>query len=294
MRSLIPWSFRSLFPSLLIPFCALAFLHGAAGVSAAQLEVFVSLPPQAAIVERIGGKQVRTQIMVKAGQDPHTFEPKPRQVQDLARANIYFTSGLPFEAQIVAKIRDSKLLSIIDATAGINRVVAEDHHHPGEAEIDPHVWLSPESLKIMAENVTQALSSKDPKNRDFFRGNQQALNDELQALDEKIKAMLAPHAGRTFYVFHPAFGYFAHAYGLKQKAVETGGKSPSPKQLAALIAQAKKDGVKIIFVQPQFDARNAEVIARAINGTVVAIDPLSADILNNLVEIAAGIAKAMK
>ena len=258
------------------------------------LTVFVSLPPQAAIVQRIGGDLLRTQVLIKAGQDPHTFEPQPRQVQALARASLYFTCGLPFEQQIMARIRHTEGLAIVDTTTGIPKVMTSDpHHHGAEVEADPHVWLAPQSLQIMAENIAQALGHQDPGNQAIYRRNSLALIAELQELDRTIRKKLAPYRGRTFYVFHPAFGYFAQAYGLQQRAVETGGKSPSPKQLAALIGQAKKDGVKIIFVQPQFDSKNAEVIARAIDGAVVAIDPLSPDIMAALAAMATSIAKAL-
>ncbi|MGV1098654.1 metal ABC transporter solute-binding protein, Zn/Mn family [Thiovibrio sp. JS02] len=283
---------------LLLPFllsAACGILHLSAPACHARLDVFVSLPPQGAIVSRIGGPHVRSHVMVKAGQDPHTFEPKPRQVQELAGASLYFTSGLPFETQIGAKLRDRKNLVIVDTTAGIAKVTIEDdHHHGHEEETDPHVWLSPGALAIMAENIGKALCDKDPGNQAVYRENLASLLAEIARCDSRIRKLLAPHAGRTFYVFHPAFGYFAREYGLRQKAVEVGGKSPSPKQLAALIHQAKSEEVKIIFVQPQFETRNAQVIAKAIDGAVVAIDPLSEDILDNLLVMADEIAKALQ
>lgn len=266
-----------------------------AAASAPPLTVFVSLPPQAAIVQRIGGELVRTHILVNAGQDPHTFEPKPRQIQTLARASLYFTGGLPFEQQITAKIRHTGQLAIIDTTAGIPKVMAADPHgHGAASEVDPHVWLAPESLQIMAENIGKALGLHDPDNQAVYDRNTLTLIEELRHLNQAITKKLAPYRGRTFYVFHPAFGYFAAAYGLRQQAVETGGKLPSPKQLAALIDQAKKEGVKIIFVQPQFDTKNAEMIASAIGGAVVAIDPLAPDIFGVLTTMANGIEKALR
>ncbi len=102
----------------------------------------------------------------------------------------------------------------------------------------------------------------------------------------RLRNELLPYKGKTFYVFHPAFGYFAAAFGLKQRAVEAGGRSPSPRQLAALIEQARKEKVRIIFVQPQFDQKGAEAIARAIDGTVINLDPLAYDVLGNFSRIA--------
>ena len=104
---------------------------------------------------------------------------------------------------------------------------------------------------------------------------------------------MEPYLGATFFVYHPAFGYFADAYGLYQEPVETGGQSPTPKALTAFIENAKKEGAKVIFVQPQFDQRNAETVAKAIGGKVVPLDPLAEDVLGNLKTIADSIATAL-
>ena len=99
---------------------------------------------------------------------------------------------------------------------------------------------------------------------------------------------------KKFFVFHPAFGYFARAYGLEQVAVETGGREPSPKQLATLINQAKHEKVKVIFVQPQFSSKTARTIAKAISGVVIPIDPIDKDYLKNLETISEKINEALK
>ncbi len=95
------------------------------------------------------------------------------------------------------------------------------------------------------------------------------------------------------YVFHPAFGYFADAYGLIQVPIEIEGKEPGARQLSKLIDRAKKDRVKVIFVQPQFSARSAEAVAKAIGGVVVPIDDLGRDYLANLESIAAAIERGL-
>lgn len=267
------------------------------------LDVFVSLPPQASIVQRIGGAHVRVGVLVKPGQDPHTFEPTPRQVLSLGRARIFFTSGLPFETRIVEKIRHTDALTVADTTAGIAPLHLADHHHddhPSESdhtepnESDPHIWLAPANLLIMAKNMHQAFCRVDPGHKADYDANLDQLNREITELDRRITLLLAPYHGQSFFVFHPAFGYFAQAYGLKQQAVETAGKSPSPKQLAALIGQARNAGVKIIFVQPQFDKKSAATIARSIGGAVVAMDPLAPDILKGLGDMARTIEESFR
>ena len=164
--------------------------------------------------------------------------------------------------------------------------------HDGQA--DPHVWLSPRCARIQAATIARALADADPARAEEFRKNLAAVQQDLDRLDARLAAALAPLRGKTFFVYHPAFGYFADAYGLVQAPVEIEGKEPTARQLAALIARAKSEGVRVIFVQPQFSTRSAEAVARAIGGAVVPIDPLAGDYEANLLDIADKISKGMQ
>jgi len=146
----------------------------------------------------------------------------------------------------------------------------------------------------IAEYICHALEKTDPGHMDEYRMNFARLAGELKQLDIEIKEMLAPCKGNRFYVFHPSFGYFSDAYGLEQIPVELDGKAPSPRQLAALIEQAKADGAKVVFVQKQFPADSAKAIADALDGTVVQLDPLAEDSVANLRLIAESIAQTLE
>lgn len=269
----------------------------------AAVEIFVSIPPQKWLSDRLGGEHITTGVLIQKGQDPHTFEPTPRQVMALTHAKLYFTVGLEFEEQIIAKLRHSSMdLQIVDSTAGIPKMAmveydqdhgqdhVADHNHSG---LDPHVWLSPVNLKTMAAEMAKALIGIDPENSSAYTANLDKLSRELDELDREIASQLQPYAGATFFVFHPSFGYFAKRYNLRQEAVEVEGKSPTPKQLSSLIAEAQADKVKVIFVQPQFDPRSGQAIARAIGGEVVPLDALAEDVTGNLKTIAAKISAAL-
>jgi len=167
--------------------------------------------------------------------------------------------------------------------------------HPArEGQPDPHVWLNPRCARIQAATIAKALADADPARAGEFRKNLAAVQQDLDRLDARLAAALAPLRGKTFFVYHPAFGYFADAYGLVQAPVEIEGKEPGARQLAALIARAKSEGVRVIFVQPQFSARSAEAVARAIGGAVVPIDPLAEDYEANLLDMADKISKGMQ
>lgn len=288
-------------------FCILLSTFATAGLSA-PLEVFVSIPPQKWLCEQLGGELVHTQLLVGKGRDPHTFEPTPQQMTALSQAKIYFTLDLEFEEQILPRLQKSAPhLLMIDTADGVTPLVMseeelahhdhEDHHnHGGEAHHhgnhDPHIWLSPPNLKIMAATMAEALIAQDPANQKIYTERMLQLNQNLDQLHAQISSKLAPFKGKNFYVFHPAFGHFAHTYSLQQKAIETGGKSPSPKQLAALITEAKENGARVIFVQPQFDPKSAQAIATAIHGEVVPLDPLAEDVAANLQIMSSRIADA--
>jgi zinc transport system substrate-binding protein len=255
---------------------------------ASPLLVVTSTPPHAYVIARIGGSMVHVQTLVDKGQDPHDFEPTPKQIMNLDRAAIMFTAGLPFERRLAAQLKSrSKNLRVVDLTSGLPVRKA------GDGDIDPHIWLSPPLLKIQAAAIANTLAEADPVNAASYKRNLAVFSKELQKIDTRIATLLRPYAGRTFFVFHPAFGYFGAAYDLRQKAVEMGGSRPGPRQLARLIKQAKADDVRVIFSQPQFDQRSAAVIATAINGTVVALDPLAYNILDNFMKIAQALEDAL-
>jgi zinc transport system substrate-binding protein len=232
-------------------------------------------------------------VLVQPGQDPHIFEPTPRQAVAIGRARLFFKIGMPFENELVERIAARhRGLTVVDVTEGI---VKRTETEPGEPdEADPHVWLSPPLLRIMAGNVAEALERADPDHAADYRRNAAAVSAELDALGARITRRLAPFRGQRFYVFHPAFGYFADAYGLVQKSVETEGKPPTPRRLRALVKQARTEGVKVIFFQPQFDVRAAGVIAEAIEGAAAPIDSLAPDVEKNLDEIAAKIRQSLR
>jgi zinc transport system substrate-binding protein len=259
---------------------------------AGALETFAGIPPVAYLVKRIGGPHVRVEVLVQPGQDPHIFEPTPRQVVRLSEAKLFFKIGMPFEERLTERIgRGGTSTRIVDTAAGISRRPASDADEE-EMGADPHVWLAPRCLKQMAANIAVALSAANPTHERDYRARAAALDAELDALDQRLMVSLAPYRGQAFYVFHPAFGYFADAYHLRQESVEIEGKSPTPRQLVHLVQKARADGVRIIFLQPQFNQQMAAPIAQALGGTVMPMDDLAYDVLANLGDVAEKIAAA--
>lgn len=162
------------------------------------------------------------------------------------------------------------------------------------AALDPHIWTSPRLALRMLASIRDELSRLAPAHTELFHRRHAAYAAEVQALDAELRALLAPLHGRAFLVFHPAWGYFAASYGLQQVPIEHEGKAPGARALAALIAQARAEGIRVVFVQPQFDRRQAQQVAQAIDGGVIAVDPLAPDYVANLRRVAQQMAQALQ
>ncbi|HUX22891.1 MAG TPA: zinc ABC transporter substrate-binding protein [Spirochaetia bacterium] len=265
--------------------------------TAPAVRAFVSIPPQIYFVKEIGGSRVEVQSMVPAGVEPETYDPTPRQIALLSQSRLYFAVGLPFETVLIPKIRSSmKGVTIVDTQAGVPLRSFAQHTVNSSAEVgtDPHIWLSPELVKIQGAAIEAALVEADPAGAADYESGLAKLDAQMDSLHKEIAASLAGLQGRSFLVFHPAFGYFADEFGLKQVSIEVEGKSPGPRQLADLIALARKLGVKMIFVEPQFDQSRAQVVADSIKARVVTIDPLAEDYVSNLTEVAKQIRAALQ
>lgn len=249
------------------------------------IQAFVSILPQAYFVERIGGDRVAVNVLVGPGMSPATYEPTPKQLSALSGAHVFFRIGTPFEDGLIRKISDSfENLKIIDTRKGITM---RYFRGSGKAErADPHIWLDPKRVKIQAETIFETLSELAPEHSEQFEKNLSDFQNDLERIDAKISEILAPFAGQKFYVFHPAFGYFGESYGIRQVPIEIEGKEPNPRVLVRLIELAKQEGVKVIFVQPQYAQKNAEILAKEIGGAVVPIDPLPRDYLKQMEETA--------
>lgn len=271
------------------------------------VNVLVSILPQKYFVEKIGRQNVRVDVLVKPGKSPSTYSPSPDQMKKLAAADIYFRIGVPFENGLLKKIASIADAKIVDTRRGILMREMDGHGHgedrhdhgiAGQADTDfigkdPHIWMDPLLVKTQALTIFQTLCTIDPANRDTYKINYDQFAGELDTLDIHLRTALKALKGENLFVFHPTFGYFTDAYGLKQVAIETMGKAPKGKDLSALIKLAKKEKTRVIFVQPQFDRNTAEKIASAINGVVVSIDPLAYEYLANMEKMAQDITRAL-
>ena len=267
----------------------------------------MGVAPVEYFAKRIGGELIRTTVLVPAGADAHTYEPKPSQMRALSGAAMYLSVGLEFEEAWEPRLKAAnRALLFVHLEQGLSLMPMpeghDDHHHGGgakahhEVEMDPHVWVSPANVRHMAAHIAEVLAKADLAHAQVYAANLTAFVKDIDAVDANLRAVFAgiPADKRVFLVFHPAWGDLARDYGLNQTAIEFEGKEPSPKRLGALIAQAKAKGVKVIFVQPQMSRRTAESIAQALGARVLVVDPLAADWTANLRAVAGTFRDALR
>lgn len=259
----------------------------------------VSIAPLQIFVEKIGGDKINTTVMVPEGSSPHTYEPKPSQMKEITKAQIYFAIEVEFEKVWLEKFKNqNQNLIISDVVYDLNKSTISEHHHDDEADekhihstLDPHIWVDPINVKHIAQNIYTTLSQVDSNNSDYYKKNLENYIKELDTLNSQIKEILKDvPKDATFMVFHPAWGYFAKRYHLKQLAVEVEGKEPKMKALIKLMKEAKAQKVQAIFTQPEFSDKSAKLISNNLGIKVIKSSPLAKNWAENLLNLAKAIA----
>ncbi len=268
--------------------------------------ITVTIEPQRYFAQQLAGNLFEVVTMVPPGTNPETYDPSPVQMTQLARSAAYFRIGkIGFEEVWMDKIQaNNPGLRIFDNGENIQYVISAVEHDHGDQDhgehdhgshdqehahaggIDPHTWSSPPEAMIIAENMCNALIDLDKKNETIYRSNLAVLQNEINQTDSIVKSLLAHATHKAFLIYHPALTYLARDYGLTQHCIEIDGKEPSPEQMKNLVEMSRSEGVKIIFIQQEFDQKNAEVIAKETGCKLVVINPLSYNWSEETIKIA--------
>lgn len=248
--------------------------------------ISVSILPQRYFVERIAGDYVKVNVMIPPGANPAVSDLSTEQLKALHNSSIYFAVGyLPFEVSNLYPFLDKqeKHIRLIKQSEGMDLAEGAcdhdhdhgDHSHAGN--FDPHVWMSPRYAEMMARTICEVLSEKFPEKKAEFEENFKLFKQEIDSIDTEARRIIPGKQNKTFLIYHPALTYFARDYGMEQIAIEDEGKEPNPTHLKSVIDTCRAKGIKIVFIQNQFDVANAKSIAKEIDGEVIAIDPLTPD-----------------
>lgn len=270
----------------------------------AKLNVVVSILPEKTFLKAIGGDKVNVDLMVRPGNSPHTYEPKPSQMKAISKANIYFAIDVEFEDTWLAKFQSiNPGMSIVDLDQNIIKIPMQKHaHHEGyehhteheEHEhhgLDPHIWTNTQNVKIMAKTIFDTLVKNDPQNKNYYKTHYEKFLKEITNTENTITSILKDtQDGTKFMVFHPSWGYFAKQFHLQQFTIEIEGKKPKPKQITYLLEEAKEENVKAIFTSPEFNENIAKQIANELQIPVIKVSPLNPKWSENLINLAKSIA----
>ncbi|BCD67486.1 metal ABC transporter solute-binding protein, Zn/Mn family [Nitratiruptor sp. YY09-18] len=249
--------------------------------------ILVAILPQKYFVEQIANDKVEVKALVPKGASPATYSLKPSDLKAIKKASVYFTIGVPFERMWLDRIQSANpKLKIIDCGEYTKRFPLT---HDGATHPDPHIWLAPNYAVQIVRKIAEELSFRDPKNADIYISNMQKLIAKIGTIDQKIFQMRLHSSIHSFLVYHPSFGYFAKVYHLRQIAIEHEGKEPKSQDLLKIIKIAKKEGIKTIFIEPQFPRKSAKFLAQRIGAKVVVIDPLAYEWDENIVKVARAI-----
>ena len=226
------------------------------------------------VLANVAGDHADITGLIKVGQDPHGFEPAPRDIVAVETADIIFVNGFDLEENLLDTVRSTAKGRIVEVSEGIDIITMEDghddhddhdedahhdedehggaeHHHEG---IDPHTWMSPLNVIIWTENIAEALSGADPANAAYYRENAEGYIGKLKELDRRIRTVTAgiPADKRRIIAGHRVFGYFARDYGYEMIGAVIPGFSTnsesSSRELADLASLIKSEDVSAVFI----------------------------------------------
>ena len=257
--------------------------------------VTVTVEPQRYFAEQIAGDKFKVESMVPAGQSPETYDPSLVQMVRIAKSCAYLLLGpASFERAWIDKVRENNPeMKFFDTSKGLHLLEDADeghdegHHHGG---IDPHIWSSIAGARAMARNMTDAFREIDPENADYYQKNYEVLLKKINETEAAMAGLLDTLRHRTFIIYHPALTYLAHEFRLTQLCVEMDGKEPSPAQLKQLVETARGADARVVFVQREFDQKNAALIAEETGCGLTVINPLSYDWPEEMIQIAKALA----
>ncbi len=253
-----------------------------------KINVATTIAPLGDFITAVGGDKVDVTVLVPAGAEPHTYEPTPSQMKDVAKADLYIMNGGGLEFWMDKVLQVNKKMLIVDSSRGVKLV------NESGGETDPHIWISLRNAAIQVNNICSGLIQVDPANEKYYRTNRDDYLQKLKALDGEFNQTFAAKKGRIFIAYHPAWTYFARDYNLDQVPILENEKEPGPKYLGSIIDLARRNNITVVFVEPQYNPKSAEVIAQEIKAKVVALDPLGQNYLENMQYSGQEIAKSLK
>lgn len=232
-----------------------------------KLKVYTSFYVLYDFTKKIGGNKIEVVNLVPAGIEPHDWEPTPRILKDLTKAELFIYNGAGLEpwADKFLKAIDNVKLMPIEASAGLPLI-----------DQDPHVWLNPLLALEEGRKIKDALISLDPLNKDYYEANFLSFATKLENLDKALSKGLTPFKGKKIVVAHDAFGYLTDRYGLEQLPIMglSPEAEPSPTGLASIAKEMQAQNIEYIFFEELVSPKVAQVLAQEVGAKTLVLNPI--------------------
>lgn len=252
--------------------------------------VSVSIEPVKYFVDRLTDNALEVNVMVPQGASHGTYSPTTAQMQKLSDSRVYFRIGsLGYEQAFIRRLKDlNPTMREVNLSDGIELIRGEtiDHgDHVHEGGIDPHIWMSPQVMLNRLTVIRDHLIELFPDLEEVITTNYPALRSEVEEIHHNMQALTQTLTHKRFLIFHPALTYLARDYGMEQVSIEHEGKEPTPAQLARLIRDARAENIPVIFIQEEYDVRNAKIVAAETGAQIVTINHLTYNWTANMNEL---------
>lgn len=234
--------------------------------------LMVTIEPIRFMADQIGGDCFQIESQIPKGANPETYDMTPRQMVHLAESAAYLRIGyIGFENAWMERLMESNpKMSVFDLSKGLDLIGSAD-------AIEPHIWNSTVNARIIAKNILQAMIELDKDHKETFQAGYESLIQTINQTEQSLEKMLKDQKGKSFLIYHPTLTYFARDWGLHQICIEEDGKEPTIQQLRQITNESRAQGVKTIFIQPEFDHENARLVANETGSELSEIFPLSYD-----------------
>jgi zinc transport system substrate-binding protein len=257
--------------------------------------ISVSILPQKFFIDQLTGGSVKVNVMIPPGAGPATYSPTAQQLQSMSQSRLYVSMGhLGYEQTWLKRLTElSPDMVILNLSDSLNLITSSEEHndHTHNNGIDPHIWMSPKVVAIFMPRLKTALLHNFPLLTDTIEKNYALFMTKLNNLSQKTDTLVSLLPQKKFLIFHPALTYLARDYGLIQISIEQDGKEPSPAFLAGLIQKAKHEKIPVIFIQKEYDIRNAQLIGREANVQIEQINPMAYNWLEEMKHITGSLEK---
>ena len=222
----------------------------------------------AEFVQAVGGDKVQVTTLVPDGAEPHDWEPSPKDLTRLGRAQVFVYNGMvePWAQQALDALSERKIMPV-EAGRGLFARTGKQ---------DPHVWVSPKKAIVQVQRITEALCEADAKHTDVYKANSRAYIAKLEQLDKRLAAVSKAAPKKVFVTAHAAFGHLAEDYGLRQLSVAgiSAEAEPTPGDLQRLITTVKREKVRYVFFETLTDPKIAKLVAQETGAQTAVLDPL--------------------